>query len=770
MVVGAFVLLAALAAITAANALFGLGGHAMVAPIRNWVSSAIYVLVAAIIALRAVRIETSRRGWTLLAVGISLYGLGNLLWSLWIGNLSNPPIPSVCDALWLSFYPLGVAGIVSLSGFRGRRRLPAAVWLDGVVAGAGMAAIGAAIVLPPVLAGASGGTLAVGTELAYPIGDLLLAGLVVGVVALRGWRIERGWLTLGLGFLALTVADCLYATQVAGGASTPSAITNLVYVVGVALLAGAAWQPEPSRSEPKFSNPSVLLIPSGFMLSALGLLLFDHVHRLDALSFSLATLTLVAAIGRMALAFRDVRGLSEARRLAVTDDLTSLPNRRMFVRRVEEAITASGPTGDSLAVLMLDLDNFKQLNDTLGHQAGDWLLRLIGPRLEAVLRDNVSLARLGGDEFAVLLHPAPGREHVAVIADAILGALNAPFTIEGLALRVTGSLGIASFPVDADDGEELMRHADVAMYQAKVARSKYEFYDHDRNDNSPERLALAAELAVALEGQGIEVHFQPQSDVRSRRIVGVEALIRWRRADGRLAPPAEFVAAAEAAGLSRRLTSRVIETSLAQVRVWRDGGYPLHIAVNTTVADLLDRAFPDDVAAALNRHGLPAETLVLEVTESSVLVDPTRIGNTLGRLRELGIELSLDDFGTGYSSLAHLRSLPVNEIKIDRSFVSRMCTEPTDSAIVYAMIQLARKLGIRVVAEGVEDHQTWDELSVLDCELIQGYLISRPVPAADLEHQLKAQRDQQLASGGAPRETLRREQLNSQQPTAGVAR
>jgi diguanylate cyclase len=265
------------------------------------------------------------------------------------------------------------------------------------------------------------------------------------------------------------------------------------------------------------------------------------------------------------------------------------------------------------------------------------------------------------------------------------------------------------------------------------------------------------------------VHFQPQSEVRSRRIVGVEALVRWRRADGRLAPPADFVAAAEAAGLSRRLTSRVIEASLAQVRAWRDGGYPLHVAVNTTVADLLDKAFPDQVAAALERHGLPAGALVLEVTESSVLVDPTRIGDTLGRLRELGIELSLDDFGTGYSSLAHLRSLPVNEIKIDRSFVSRMCTEPTDSAIVYAMIQLARKLGIRVVAEGVEDHQTWDELSVLDCELIQGYLISRPVPAADLEHQLKAQRDQQPPTGGATREGLRREQLNSQQPTAGVA-
>jgi diguanylate cyclase (GGDEF)-like protein len=453
----------------------------------------------------------------------------------------------------------------------------------------------------------------------------------------------------------------------------------------------------------------------------------------------------------------------------VTDDLTSLPNRRMLMQHIEEAITTTRPSGGSLAVLMLDLDNFKQLNDTLGHQAGDWLLRLIGPRLEAVLPDDVSMARLGGDEFAILLHPAPEREHVAVIADAVLRALNAPFTIQGLALRVTGSLGIATFPADADDAEELMRHADIAMYQAKTARSKYEFYDHDRNDNSWERLALAAELAVALEGESIEVHFQPQSEVRTRRIVGVEALVRWRRADGRLVPPSDFVAAAEAAGLSRRLTSRVIEVSLAQARAWRDRGYRLHIAVNTTVADLLDEAFPAEVAAALDRHQLPADALVLEVTESSVLVDPERIGKTLGRLRELGIELSLDDFGTGYSSLAHLKLLPVTEIKIDRSFVAHMCTEPTDSAIVYAMIALARKLGIRVVAEGVEDRQTWDELKALDCELIQGYLISRPVPAADLEHQLRAQGDQLLGSGEDTREALRRDQLDSQRPTAGLA-
>jgi diguanylate cyclase len=749
-VTGASVLLAALLTVTAANALFGIGGHVAVAPIRNWLSSAIYVLVAAIIAVRAIRLEENRLGWTLLTVGVSLYGLGNLLWSLWIGALGHPPIPSVCDVLWLSFYPLAAAGVLSLTGFRGRRRPPAGVWLDGVVAGAGMAAIGAAIVFPPVLAGASGGTLAVGTELAYPIGDLLLAGLVVGVVALRGWQIERSWLMLGGGFLSLTVADGMYATQVAAGASTPSAVTNLVYVAGVALLAGAAWQRRPGRTEPRFASALVLLIPAGFMFAALGLLLYDHFHKLDALSFGLATLTLGAAMARMGLAFRDVRGLSEARRLAATDDLTSLPNRRVFRQCVEAAITRAQPTGESLAVLVLDLDNFKQLNDTLGHQAGDRLLRLIGPRLEAALPDTVTLARLGGDEFAMLLHPAPGRERVATVAATILTALNAPFKVHGLALRVTASLGVGLFPADADDVDELMRHADIAMYQAKTGRGRYEFYDHERNHHSRERLALAAELASALEGRGVEVHFQAQADVRSGRIVGVEALVRWRRGDGQLVPPGDFIGAAEHAGLSRALTSRVMDISLAQLRAWRDDGHEVHVAVNTTVADLRDGAFPDDVAAALQHHGLPADALILEVTETSVLADPKRIVKTLERLRDLGIELSLDDFGTGYSSLTHLKSLPVTEIKIDRSFVSRMCAHPTDAAIVYAMIQLGHKLGIRVVAEGVEERGTWDELRALDCDRIQGYLIGRPVPAADLALALASQRHQPPGAGGAP--------------------
>jgi diguanylate cyclase (GGDEF)-like protein len=738
--VGASLLLLLMLAVTAANAVFGVGGVRAEGPIRDWLSCAVYILVAAVVGSRAIAVRTKRVPWLIFAAGLSLYGLGNVLWSTWFEHLQTVPIPSACDGLWLSFYPLSYAGIVGFAWSRGQRRVPAGVWLDGMVAGAGLAAVGAALVFRPVLASATGNTAAVTTELAYPIGDLLLAALVVGLLALRGWRLDRAWGLLGGGFVLLALADCMYALQVAGGASTPSALTNLCYLLAVGLLAFAAWQDEADERGARLEGWSVLLVPAGSTVAALALFQFDHVHRLDPLAFGLADVTLVAALVRMALAFRDIRGLTEARRQAATDDLTSLPNRRTFTRLARLGIEAARATGGKLSVVMMDLDNFKELNDTLGHNAGDALLRLIGPRLKTALRATDTVARLGGDEFVVLLDPQPDEEGQRRVAQKILQRLSEPFEVQGLALRLTASLGIASFPDDAVDEEELLSRADIAMYQAKAARSGYEFYVRERDTNSTERLGLAAELARALEGDGIEVHFQPKADAASRQITGVEALVRWRRTDGRLAPPSEFVAAAEHAGLSRALTRKVLALALDQLAAWRRAGHSLHVAVNTAVSDLLDSGFPAEVAEALRERGLPPDALVLEVTETSVLSDPGRIGNVLAKLGELGIGLSLDDFGTGYSSLSHLKSLPVGEVKIDRSFVQQMCSDLTDGAIVHATIQLAQQLGIRVVAEGVEDEATWQTLIDLGCQLIQGYALSRPVPATELEsHMLLTQ-------------------------------
>ncbi len=749
-------LLVALVATTAVRAVLGVGGHQFGEVIRDWVTSAVYILVGVIVCWRAVRVGEARRSWMWFAFGISIYGLGNVLWAAWIEHLPNPPIPSICDGMWLTLYPCCYVGIVGLARLK-ETRMPARIWLDGVIAGLGVAAVGAAIVVRPVLASVSGDTAAVVTEMAYPLCDLLLAALVVGVLALRGWRLDRMWAMLGVGFLALAFADCMYALQVAGGASAPSAATNLAYDVGVLLLALAAWQPRTASETDGVPSTAVLGIPAAFTLSALGLLIYDHFSRLDPLALALAFATMLAAFARTGLAFRDVRALAETRRQALTDELTSMPNRRHFLRCLHDAIVASRASETSVALLLFDLDRFKELNDTLGHDAGDQLLCQVGERLHTVLRASDTAARLGGDEFGVLLSGPCDAAQAEVVADKILAVIGEPFPIKGLNLRVTASIGIALFPEHAGDDEQLMQHADVAMYEAKSTQSGRARYASERDKHSLERLTLAGELSRALENDEIQAYFQPKADASSGRIVGVEALVRWLHPERGMIPPDQFVAVAEQAGLGRALTRRMLELALTQARAWREAGLDLHVAVNTTVGDLLDTHFPDEVAATLARHGLPPEVLVLEVTENMVLSDPVRIGDILAQLGELGLSLSLDDFGTGYSSLTHLKSLPVGEVKIDRSFVGRMTSDPVDAAIVEATIQLAHSIGSRVVAEGIEDHATWSSLVANRCELVQGYALSRPLPAAELEELLRAEpvptapaRIEASAGAGAP--------------------
>ncbi|HEY2767028.1 MAG TPA: EAL domain-containing protein [Solirubrobacteraceae bacterium] len=730
-------LLIACIAVSAAHAAFGLGGHAWAEPIRDWLTSAVYILVGIVVCWRALRTTQARRSWMIFAVGISVYGLGNVLWAAWVEHLPDPPIPSICDGMWLMLYPACYVGIVGLARLR-ERRVPARMWLDGLVAGLGIAAVGAAIVVRPVLASVSGDTAAVVTEMAYPICDLMLAALVVGVLALGGWRVNRMWAMLGIGFIALAVADCMYALQVAGGATAPSSMTNTTYDVGVLLLALAAWQPEAAPQTDTVPTGAVLGIPAAFAVSALGLLLYDHFSRLDPLAFVLAMLTILAAIARTALTFRDVRALAETRRQALTDDLTSMPNRRHFLRCVRDAILATNVAGGSVALLLVDLDHFKELNDTLGHDAGDQLLCQVGERLRAVLRGSDTAARLGGDEFGVVLSDAADEASAIAVAEKILRALGEPFPIKDVGLRVTASIGIARFPEQAENEEQLMQHADVAMYDAKAARSGYACYARERDKHSLERLTLAGELSRALEAGEIEAHFQPKALADSGTIVGVEALVRWRHPERGLIGPAEFVTVAEQAGLGRALTRRMLELALGQLRRWRDTGLAIHVAVNTTVADLQDTQFPAEVAELLAKHGLPPEALMLEVTENMVLADPVRVGDVLAQLGELGLGLSLDDFGTGFSSLAHLKALPVGEVKIDRSFVGRMTTDTVDAAIVQATIQLAHSIGIRVVAEGIEDEETWRSLVANHCEMVQGYALSRPLPADELDGLLRA--------------------------------
>jgi diguanylate cyclase (GGDEF)-like protein len=730
----AFALLLGTIAAAAVNVIFAVGSAGVEELMRTWAPSAVYILTAAIVVLRAVAVKQSRTAWILFAVGLSLYCAGNLAWALWLEHLDNAPIPSVADALWLSLYPASYAGLLLLAR-RGRTRTSMGVWLDGIVTGLGIAALGAAVVVRPILDSASGSSLAVATNLAYPVADLLMAGLLMSIFALRGWRLETRWILLGGGFLVLCVADILYLLQVAAGSPEAGVVPNLFYMSGVALLAFSAWKPARTHvdARDRLDGWSVLLVPGAFSLTAVALMLHDHFDRLDPLALTLAISTLLLALLRTFLSFRDLQSLAQTRRDATTDDLTSLPNRRLFMRTVDAAIRTARTEENPLALLIIDLDQFKELNDALGHRAGDELLRQIGPRLDGLVRSTDLLARLGGDEFGLLLGPGADREAALLAAARVRDALQEPFEVHGLRMNAAASIGIALYPSDGDDAQRLLQHADVAMYNAKAAGNAYEFYAGNRDEHSRDALELASELSDAITDGQLELHFQPISEARTGTVVGMEALVRWAHPTRGILPPDAFIPIAEQSGQMRDLTRWIVDAALERARAWRGRGHRLRLSVNVSVPDLLDVDFPGEVTAALARYEVDPCALILEVTETSIMSDRVRISDVLGRLGEIGVGLSLDDFGTGYSSLLHLKTLPVSEVKIDRGFVAGMRTDPTDREIVRSTIQLARNLGLGAVAEGVEDEETWRAVRDLGCTLVQGYHLARPLPAGEVE-------------------------------------
>ena len=417
---------------------------------------------------------------------------------------------------------------------------------------------------------------------------------------------------------------------------------------------------------------------------------------------------------------------------ALHDGLTGLPNRTLFRDRIEQAITIAEREGGQVAVAMMDLDRFKDVNDSLGHHAGDALLVEIGKRLRGILRSSDTVARLGGDEFGVLISKPRTERDVLVVIEKIRAGLERPVTIDGLALPAEGSIGIAMFPHHGEDVDTLLRHADVAMYGAKEEKGGYAFYEKSRNASDPARLTLVSELRRAIEERELVLYYQPKASLANGAVQSVEALLRWNHPTRGLVGPDEFIPLAQQTGLIKPLTLYVLDEALSQCRAWQRAGMTLGVAVNLSVRNLLDAEFPDQVKHLLKKRRVDPSLLELEITESTMLSDPVRTKRVLDKLSAMGVALSIDDFGTGYSSLAYLSQLPVNEIKIDRSFVMNMADSDNDAVIVRSTIDLARNLGLHVVAEGVETEQAWDRLSELGCTLAQGYYLSRPVPAAEL--------------------------------------
>lgn len=417
--------------------------------------------------------------------------------------------------------------------------------------------------------------------------------------------------------------------------------------------------------------------------------------------------------------------------LAYRDVLTGLPNRTMFHDRLQQALHASRRVGKPLTVLLLGLDRFKYVNDTLGHPIGDLLLKEVAQRLQATLRrasDTVS--RLGGDEFAVLL-PTEGPDPARKVARALLDALEQPMTLDGQIIDMRGSIGIASAPLHGDDITTLLRCANVALHEAKRTGSGYAEYDARHDHNTLARLSLMSELRDAVENNHLALFYQPKIDLKDNNTHSAEALVRWVHPQRGVVPPNDFIPFAEQTGYIKAITTWVLNEGVRQCAEWTRMGLAVNISINLSARDLMNAELPDYFAGLIQQHGCEAQRICLEITESAILDDPGHALENLRRLDAIGCKLSIDDYGTGYSSLAYLKQLPVNELKIDRSFVKNMVNDASDRVIVRSTIDLAHNLGLHVVAEGVENEAILSELCLLGCDQAQGYLFSKPVSATD---------------------------------------
>jgi diguanylate cyclase (GGDEF)-like protein len=710
------------------------GAHAHLNTVRDlWLAPAVLVVSITLILLRAVLVADNRVAWACFAMAGSCWTAGDVYFLLVVRTHGPMPAPSWADAGYLAFYPPLWCGLVLLLR-RQCTALPRSVWLDGIVAALATAAAASAFALPGILRDTHAATVA--TNLSYPVADLLLLCLLTGVCALLRWRAPRSWLLFGAAFAAFAVADASYLLRTAAGSYVLGTSWDAGWTLGIVLIAIAAWQrPAAQQRQVRLVRGAALVVPLLASVLALALLTYGCLRPLPVAPIALAALCVLAALTRTALSFHEVQSLAQARHEALTDDLTGLANRRQFYARLATALADPEPER-SVAILVIDLDRFKQVNDSLGHHVGDTVLRLAGIRLTEALRSSDLLARIGGDEFAVLVQPGD-EGNAGTAAKRLRDVLQTPFVINGATLHLDASIGVAVYPTHGNDMHELLQSADTAMYQAKTNGTGWQTYNPLRDDRATDRLATTEALRTALYSDQLVLHYQPQLDLTTGCVTGVEALVRWQHPARGLLYPDDFLPLAEAAGLMPALTTIVLDQALRQCAEWRAAGRELTVAVNLSPTNLLDPEMPNLVEALLTNLDLPPSALHLEITETVVMTDPEHSLANLRRFHKLGTRLAIDDYGTGNSSLTYLSTLPIHDIKLDKSFVIAMSgngpSADRATAIVESTITLARALGLDLIAEGVETADTLTELKRLGATFAQGYHLSRPLPAHALE-------------------------------------
>jgi diguanylate cyclase (GGDEF)-like protein len=704
-------------------------------PLDDWCVDGFEVVAAGLCIAKGVPRRPGRAMPLILGLALLSWATGDIVLAIESLGGATPSTPSLADGFYVAFYPLAYVAVVIF--MRGQvRRLSTPSWLDGAVAAAGAAAVCAAFEFQRILHSTGGDTLATATNLVYPVGDLLLFSLVVGGSAIMSGGRKTRWILIAIAIAFNVSGDTanLFSASV-WPAHLGVVLDAIAWPTSLLLLSMSVWFP------PRPLNPLTLQKPAGFVIpglcagSALAVLFVGSLHGVSRVAVYLATATLLLVGIRLVLSVRGMRTLSqERRRQAFTDELTGLGNRRHLFDVLDAFFADPATTAESrmLALLFVDLDHFKEINDTFGHSAGDALLKQLGARLSACMRDTDLLVRLGGDEFVVLLVDAD-TNYATAVAQRITDSLIQPVVLDAVQARIGASIGIAFAPADARDAASLLWCADVAMYRAKFGNAPIAVY-HTDLDNGADHLLLLEELKAAIRQHQLILHYQPQLDLRTGEIVAVESLLRWAHPQRGLLPPLDFLPLAEEAGLMGEITAFVLSAALTQCAIWHSTGRPLTVAVNISTTDLLNGQFVDLVSDLLKRHGVPPSALVLEITETIVISDFGRSEDVIRQLHELGLVVSIDDFGAGFTSLAYLSSLAVNELKLDRTFIRGLTMGDVGRSrdLVHATIDLGHALGLRVVAEGVEDRVTLELLTGLGCDIGQGYFISRPMPADEL--------------------------------------
>jgi diguanylate cyclase (GGDEF)-like protein len=665
--------------------------------------------------------------------------LGSSLRSTYVGSLA----PLVTIALHLAFYPLIFAGIVMFLQPE-LRKLDISNWLDGLMGGLASAAVCAVFILQYHPSGMAGNLASTISRAGYPLGDILLAALLGAAFAAISDSRRMASLLLGVGAtLSVVGGTSSLFQQVAGHSAFGIILSSVAWSSAIVLMSIAVWLRRDPVDELTADRAVAFGLPFLAAAGALAITFAGTLLHVDILARILAAATLLVAGVRLFLLLRETRAISRfSGEQAATDELTGLWNRRHLYRILDAYFEqrATGSIDSSLAFLFVDLNGFKEINDSFGHSAGDQLLKLLSARLAGSLRDTDTLVRLGGDEFAVVL-PSSDLEGATTVALRLSTCLEHPFRMNQVDVSIGASIGIAIAPQDAEDSAGIVWCADIAMYRAKLEKTRLACYE-ETVDVERDQMRMLEELRTAVLQDELVLHYQPQLDLRKRMVVGVEALLRWNHPRLGLLSPANFLPLAEETGEIRAITTWVLDHAAKQCATWHARGLLFSVSVNVSPSNLLEADLVAMIQETLNRHALPASALVVEITENWVVSDFETARRVIQKLGQLGITVSIDDFGAGATSLAYLGDLTVGELKLDRSFVASLngAEGSRETDLLRSIIELGHSVGMRIVGEGVEDESTQELLAQLGCDLAQGYHISKPKPASELVFETKQRR------------------------------